>query len=131
MKIFLGNSRNDWENAISDIAEVYIKSRISIDNLHNFDRRKYIAFPVYTRNDTVTHFLSSNNRHAKPYFFKILKVNQQYIPYIFYFPSEYVYGINNVYNYQVNESQETNNFIESCNLLNSKFKKFGFREVNL
>lgn len=132
IKILKSTPMNKWDDALFEIGKAYLLSRKEIDRLHTFDNRKYIAFPVNTVGDEVYHFIKKEDRHSKPFFFKVLKENNLYVPYIFYFPSEYVFGIENLDKYknaQIDQAQETENFLSSCNLLLTSLNNQGFKEV--
>ena len=131
VKIFRGNNASSWEAALSQIGKAYIQSRITIDGPHNFEKRKYIAFPINARNEKIDHFLDEkDSRKPKPYFFKIIKSKNEYCPYIFYFPSEYAFGITSIKKYKnIDESKHTKLFLEACNSLNNQICKQGFEEI--
>lgn len=65
-----------WENALKEIGEVYIKSKLSLERHHVYTRRKEIAKPI----------MQFKERDAKIYFLKVIKKENEFVGQILFLP---------------------------------------------
>ncbi|MFQ5455848.1 MAG: type III-B CRISPR module RAMP protein Cmr1 [Nitrospirota bacterium] len=117
---------NSWDKALADVGKIYrgirsgdIKSNEGKNNVferkHTYNKRIFIGSPIIVQKKEKS-FLS---RHAKPYFIKIVKEDNQYRAYILYLPSQYCYGLEEDRNKKrINYSDVDRRFTEVCNEFN-------------
>ncbi len=87
-KIFIFSEQTSWEEAISEIGMAYHDGRTSIEKHHVYDKRALIAAPLQVRNRNHAH--KNEERHAKPYFMKVQKLqNGKFLGIITYIPYNY------------------------------------------
>lgn len=90
MRLFVTKDRyNTWDNALAELGKCYRACRGELEPKHEFNKRVYIASPLIA--DKKTH--SRLERHAKPYFMSVQKVEGKYQGRILYLPSKYCDGL--------------------------------------
>lgn len=89
-KLFLFKEQNRWEDALYDAGLAYKTARNSLERQHSFDRRRLVATPIIVKNE-----VSINERHAKPYFLHVNKLENGkfqgqilFLPYDYYLPDQ-------------------------------------------
>ena len=103
-KLFLFNIHSSWQDALSEIGLAYREARLSIEPKHKFDLRPLIAKPLISYSDK----LKINDRHAKPYFLHVNKLdNGKYQGQILFLP------------YQYYRDKEVKNYKKACEKLNN------------
>jgi len=84
-KLFLFKEQNKWDMALSDVGVAYKNARTSLERKHSFTRRRLVATPIIVRNE-----VSINERHAKPYFLHVNKLeNGKFRGQILFLPYDY------------------------------------------
>ncbi|MDY3939321.1 MAG: type III-B CRISPR module RAMP protein Cmr1 [Spirochaetia bacterium] len=63
---------NTWEEALLELADIYIDARRSLDTLHHFENRGLLARPIISKKDKIDPFIC-RGRHPK---FLIMSVTQ-------------------------------------------------------
>lgn len=125
----LHESYNSWDKALGEMGKIYrgIRSgdlqittsdgnQISFEKHFSYDKRQYIGSPIIVDKQDKS-FLE---RHAKPYFIKVVKENNQYRPYILYLPSLYCEGLEkDNLNKPINHLETNKRFKEVCNEFNN------------
>ncbi|MBD3338447.1 MAG: type III-B CRISPR module RAMP protein Cmr1 [Candidatus Lokiarchaeota archaeon] len=90
IKIFkLNEAYSSWNDCLREIGIIYKNARENLERKHHYDKRQYIGAPIVAFKDHKS-FLK---RRSKPYFMKVLKVNNNYEGYIFFLPSKYCDGV--------------------------------------
>lgn len=131
------DSYNTWDKALGEVGKVYRGIRsgdikiIDVDRNQKtfekhfeYDKRQYIGSPIIVDKDTKS-FLE---RHAKPYFIKIAKEENQYRAYILYLPSRYCDKLDLDRNeIRINHSKVNNDFNSVC----TEFNKYLASEMEL
>ncbi|MCD6121245.1 MAG: type III-B CRISPR module RAMP protein Cmr1 [Spirochaetales bacterium] len=103
--------KNLWIEALSDIGEVYIKARRSLENLHLYKKRSLIAKPIIQADERYI----KEGRHSKPYFLHVNKTQNGYKGQILFLP----------YNYKApNDNRRFSEYIKICNEMNKKIEQF-------
>lgn len=84
-RLFVFKEQNKWDGALSDVGLAYKTARTSLERKHFFDRRQLIAKPIIVKNE-----VSINDRHAKPYFLHVNKLeNGKFRGQILFLPYDY------------------------------------------
>ena len=97
-KLFLFNIHSSWQDALSEIGLAYREARLSIV----LASRTWIAKPL------ISNKLKINDRHAKPYFLHVNKLdNGKYQGQILFLP------------YQYYRDKEVKNYKKACEKLNN------------
>jgi CRISPR-associated protein Cmr1 len=121
------NSYNSWNKALAEIGIAYKYARESLDKKHNYNKRQYIAAPIIVKRE----FKSFLERHSKPYFLHIKKIDDLFIGQILYIPSKYAEGLDKDINDRNLDHKECNReFLEVCDEFNGKLSK-NLKEVEL
>ncbi len=109
-----------WDGALAEAGKIYREARLSIEGKHNFKSRQFIGAPLDPPNEP-SQFKSLLDRHAKPYFMKVVKEGNQYRSYILYLPSLYCAGLDEDRNKNriKNHDELNNKFTEVCNEFNN------------
>lgn len=104
------DEKESWNDALSLIGLIYREARLSIEKRHSFEKRGLIAKPIEAKNEDIPNNIK-NERHSKPYFFHVNKLNNgKYQGQILYLPYNYYQaGLRNKY-FEVLE--QMNNKIE-------------------
>lgn len=93
-----------WENALSAIGKVYREARNSLEKKHSFDKRSLVAKPLIVKGE-----ITINDRHAKPYFLHVNKLqNGKFQGQILFMP----------YNYH--DALKRVAYFETCEKMNQK-----------
>lgn len=88
-RLFRFSTKKSWHEAHSEAGLAYRNARLSIENLHQYDRRKLISAPITVNKRN----LANLERHAKPYFIHINKLeSDKYQGQILYMPYRYLFG---------------------------------------
>ncbi len=91
-----------WEDALSEIGLAYRAARLSVEKKHNYDKRLLIAKPIVQTGN-------SQERHAKPYFLHVNKLdNAKFQGQILFMP------------YQYYQPEKRNEYMQVCNKMNKK-----------
>ncbi len=91
-----------WEDALSEIGMAYKDARLNLEKKHQYDKRLLIAKPIVQTG-------SGNERHAKPYFLHVNKLdNGRYQGQILFMPYQY---------YQRNKREK---YLRICEKMNKK-----------
>jgi CRISPR-associated protein Cmr1 len=86
-QLFSFSKLKTWHEAHSEIGLAYHQARLSIENLHQYDRRKLISAPIMVKNRNVADL----ERHAKPYFLHVNKLESgAHQGQIFFMPYKYL-----------------------------------------
>lgn len=89
MKLFkLKQSHGTWDECLAALGKIYREARNNLEPKHQYHKRQYIGAPIVADKETKS-FLE---RHAKPYFMRVLKTDKAFEGYILYLPSEYCGG---------------------------------------
>lgn len=114
-----------WSEALAQIGEAYIDSRLNITNdKYRGEKRKFIGFPLKIRNQygrTDDKKIKGIERHTKNYFLTVVKENNSDIPYIgliVFMPYNYLSNSNSLTNLRLVEQTET---LSKYNKANSEF----------
>lgn len=84
-KVFLFKEQDKWDGALSDAGLAYKHARTSLEPKHSFNRRRLIATPIIVKGE-----VSINERHAKPYFLHVNKLeNGRFQGQILFLPYDY------------------------------------------
>jgi CRISPR-associated protein Cmr1 len=89
-KLFVTNKAFPaWEDALSEIGDIYRNARNSLENRHKFERRGFVARPIEVRNENIPLNIKKG-RHPKQFFLHVGKNKEGYygqilsLPTIFY-----------------------------------------------
>jgi len=118
MKFFrLKQSCTTWDECLGKLGEIYRTGKLNLDEPHTCERRQYIASPIasqkYVGGRNRIYDQSFLERHAKPYFLKVVQTKGGFDGYILYLPSRYCEGL---------EKDRNNNRIPVD--ADEKFKKY-------
>ncbi len=107
-KLFLFSQHNSWHDALAEIGLAYRDARLSLEPKHSFEKRSLISAPLMD-NKTNKAFLE---RHAKPYFLHVRKINGRYQGQILFLPYRYLFG-NPAFS-----QAPLNKYLEACGEMN-------------
>jgi CRISPR-associated protein Cmr1 len=111
-------SEGNWKDVLNELAEVYKKSRESIELKHNYDKRKYLGSPLIV-NKVTKSFLE---RHSKSFIMSIGKSEEGGIKgYVLFLPYLFLEG-NELYTEQHGENFDSVS-LEFRGLLEEKLVK--------
>lgn len=111
-KEFIFNIHNEWVDALVEIGTHYRQARLNLEPRHVWDKRQLVAKPIEVKRE-----ISIPDRHAKPFFLHIDKINNSYRGKILFMPYKY---------YESNKQNEYDDvMVEMCDYL-----KKNAREVN-
>jgi hypothetical protein len=101
------------------VGQAYQLGREKIENEHNYEWRELIAMPIIVKDKNRVNPL---NRHAKPYFLHIEKVNGKYLSKILLLPQKYIDQLPDkkfaAFNIEKNEIENLRlDYLESLNLM--------------
>ncbi|MDY6822372.1 MAG: type III-B CRISPR module RAMP protein Cmr1 [Thermodesulfobacteriota bacterium] len=95
---------NRWEDALSEVGLVYKDARLSLEKKHTYNKRLLVAKPIVQAHN--------NDRHAKPYFLHVNKLqNGKYKGQILFMPYEY---------YDQSKRKE---YLQTCEAMNQKISE--------
>jgi len=81
--------KTKWEDALSEIGEIYRSARLKLDKRHDWKHRRFVSVPLDVKSPTTPPHIK-NGRHAKPYFLHVNKTeNGQYRGQILFLPYAY------------------------------------------
>ncbi|MCX8082700.1 MAG: type III-B CRISPR module RAMP protein Cmr1 [bacterium] len=86
------NIFDSWDKSLAEIGKIYREARLNLEGSHIYMKRQYIGAPLNTptRNNPNGGFKSFLERHAKPYFLKVIKEDDnKFSAYILFLPSNY------------------------------------------
>lgn len=99
--------KDKWEDALSEIGKAYREARSSLEQKHHFAKRLLIAKPLIVKGE-----VNINDRHSKPYFLHISKLQSgKYQGQILFMPYNY---------YDLSKRKE---YFETCEKMNQKLKE--------
>lgn len=107
-KFFRTSPFNTWEDALSEIGEIYKNARNSLEKQHNYEKRGLISRPIIVKNERIPDNIT-NDRIPKPFYLGIMKYEKQYIGYILCLPIDF-YEKSNKQEYLVQVDRMTNFF---------------------
>jgi CRISPR-associated protein Cmr1 len=113
-RLFLFPKKDSWHTAHSQAGKAYREARLSIESLHQYNRRKLISAPITVNKKNVADL----ERHSKPYFLHVRKLDdKRYQGQILYIP----------YNYLHEQSNDAGNkfteYKKACEAMNKKLKE--------
>ncbi len=83
------NTYMNWEDALSEIGDVYRNARLKLERKHSWNNRKFIAMPIEAQRENIPDAIR-RGRHAKPYFLHISKtIDGKYRGQILFLPYQY------------------------------------------
>lgn len=111
MKIFkLKQSYKTWDYCLAAIAKIYRNARGNLERKHQYEKRQYLGAPIVQHK-------SEMQRHAKPYFMRVMKTQQGFEGYILYLPSRYCDGFEK---YRTDEARKHDDaFQKTCAQFNT------------
>lgn len=77
-----------WDDCLAELGKIYREARGSLESKHHCEKRQYIGAPM-----TIDGKQSFLERHAKPYFIRVVKSENGFDGYILYLPSLYCEGL--------------------------------------
>ncbi|RMH61039.1 MAG: type III-B CRISPR module RAMP protein Cmr1, partial [Calditrichaeota bacterium] len=80
---------DSWVAALSEIGMVYRDARLDLENQHEYEKRVLVAMPIVQDENT-----KNDDRHAKPFFLHVNKIENKYQGHILFMPHDYY---NNVF----------------------------------
>jgi CRISPR-associated protein Cmr1 len=105
-----------WEDALSEIGEVYRNARLRLERKHIWNKRKFIAMPIEAQRENIPESIR-HGRHAKPYFLHVNKTHEgKYRGQILFLPYQYKAGPND----SLDRSAE---YMEVCRKMNKEILK--------
>ena len=113
---------SSWDKALGEIGKIYKSARESLEKPHSYNKRQYIGAPIIIKGEGKVSFL---DRRAKPYFFHINKVKENFEGQILFLPSKYAKG-----KAPTKERVWDKQFLSVCEEFNLKLKN-SLREVSL
>lgn len=63
---------NSWEDALSEIGDVYRSARLKLEPRHRWEKRSFVAMPIEAKKENIPSYIKQG-RHAKPYFLSVRK----------------------------------------------------------
>ena len=124
MKIFkLKTSHRSWDRCLADLGEIYKEAKGKLDDRLCCDKRQYIASPIKVQKRVGGRWRiydrSFLERHAKPYFMRIVEIGNDFDGYILYLPSKYCDGLDKDRNQnRIDHSEVNKRFLEYCGEFN-------------
>lgn len=61
-----------WEEALSEVGEIYKDARTSLERLHNYNRRGFVARPIVVKNEHIPENIKEG-RIPKPFYLGVMK----------------------------------------------------------
>jgi CRISPR-associated protein Cmr1 len=118
IKLFMGNEKDKWEDALSEIGMVYKDAKLKLEDKHQWKNRSLVALPIDVKAIHPKQTKETlQGRHTKPYFLHINKLeNGKYQGQILFLP----YKHKDLHNYM-------NVHAEMCNYM----KNNALQEVQL
>ncbi len=102
-----------WDKALAEVGKVYRSANLKLEPRHKFARRELIRAPIIEQKQQV----SKLDRHAKPYFLHISKVNDnQYDGDIFFIPYHFGENCSSKWN---DKSRLYQDYQKTCEDMNS------------
>lgn len=120
-KLFRFKTPHDtWDKALANIGKIYRSARENLEKKHVYEKRQYIGAPIIAAK-TDKSFLE---RHSKPYFLRVVRIESQYYSYILYLPSLYAHGLDkDQFGNKINHSQADDEFRAVCDEMNNYLSK--------
>lgn len=109
-------SYDSWHEALGIIGKIYRAARLSLESLHCYDKRQYIAAPIIVKKAQK----SELDRRAKSYFLHISKEKEGFWGNILFLPSTYCDGIEGD---PSKRKQYNKKFLNVCNDFNKYLTK--------
>ncbi|MDO8724307.1 MAG: type III-B CRISPR module RAMP protein Cmr1 [Syntrophales bacterium] len=110
------NTYASWEDALSEIGEVYRAARLTLEERHKFDKRGLIAMPIESKFEKSIPQHIKDGRHAKPYFLHVNKLDDKYQGQILFLPYQYKAGPNDATNRKTE-------YMDACGKMNEAITK--------
>ena len=83
-KLYLYNIHKSWVDALVEIGTCYRQARLNLEPKHIWDKRRLVATPIEVKGE-----ISIPERHAKPFFLHVDKVENSYQGKILFMPYNY------------------------------------------
>lgn len=111
------------ETCHEQIGQIYKECKTSLDKPLSCQKRQYLAAPITVQQRVggrwKVYESSFLERHAKPYFLKIVKTHQGYDGYMLYLPSTYCEGLEkDRQGKRINQKEASKLFHECCGEMN-------------
>jgi CRISPR-associated protein Cmr1 len=105
-----------WEDALSEIGEIYRNARLKLENRHTWHKRKYIGMPIEAQRENIPDSIRKG-RHAKPYFLHVNKTTDgKYQGQILFLPYLYKAAPDD-------NEDKTQEYLEVCGKMNEEIER--------
>lgn len=105
-----------WEDALSEIGNIYRTARLKLERRHTWEKRKFIAMPIEAQRENIPQAIRQG-RHAKPYFLHVNKTPAaKYQGQILFLPYLYKASPND-------EADRLAEYLEVCQKMNAEIEK--------
>lgn len=101
---------NTWEDALSEIGEIYKNARCNLENQHKYEKRGLISRPIEVKGETIDDNIRKD-RIPKPFYLGIKKYEDQFLGYILCLPINF---------YEKNKQKD---YMEQIKKMNEEFSK--------
>lgn len=118
-----------WEEALSEIGEIYKNARCSLEKQHQYEKRGFISRPIEVKKERIPDNIRKD-RIPKPFYLGVMKDKEKFVGYILCLPimfyeknkqNEYINQINKmIQKFSESLKNETDEFIKQFTGGNSK-----------
>ena len=117
-ELYTFSGRDRWVDSLSEIGMAYRTAKLCVENSHAYRKRKLVVAPIMVRENNRTTNKADLERHAKPYFLHVNKLNNgQYKGQILFMPYKYLAGQEGY------STDKLSQYLATCQQMNQKIKE--------